>query len=395
MNLIVSEKLEQAIGILDELGVAAWLTYVRESADSGESVLEMIVGHNYVWPSAFILTRGGERVAIVGKHDDAGVREDGIWSNVTAYVEGIREPLVQELTRVDPGQLALNYSLDDPKADGLSHGMLLQLTQHLAGTPFAERFISAGDIIAALRTRKTPSEVARIKAAIATTNEMFEQVGRFIAPGITERAVAALMHAAVLRRGLGYAWDPSGCPIVNTGPASSVGHALPSDLVIEPGHIVHIDFGVKQDGFCSDIQRCWYVLRAGETGSPEKVCRAFDTVVRAIEAAAEVVKPGVEGWQVDAAARKVVTDAGYPEYQHATGHHVGRAAHDGGGVLGPRWERYGKMPYAKIEPGNVFTLELGVENTGGAGYIGLEEMVLVTDFGCEWLTKPQKKMTML
>ena len=86
--------------------------------------------------------------------------------------------------------------------------------------------------------------------------------------------------------------------------------------------------------------------------------------------------------------------AGYPEYQHATGHHVGRAAHDGGGVLGPRWERYGRMPFVPIEVGNVFTLELGIENTG-AGYIGLEEMVLVTDDGCEFLTSPQSELWLL
>jgi len=395
VNTIVSEKLTQAIEILDELEVDAWMTFVRESADSGESVLEMIVGHDYVWPSAFILTRSGERIAIVGKYDDAALREDGLWTNVIAYVEGIREPLVSELTRIDPAKLALNYSLDDPKADGLSHGLQLRLREYLADTPLAERFVSAGDIIGALRTRKTPTEVARIKAAIATTNEMFEQAGRFIALGRTEREVAAVMHEEVARRGLGYAWSPAGCPIVNTGPESSVGHALPSELAIEPGHVVHIDFGIKQDGFCSDIQRCWYVPRPGESSPPEKVCRAFDTVAAAIQAAFAVVRPGVECWQVDAAARKVVTEAGYPEYQHATGHHVGRVAHDGGGVLGPRWERYGRMPYARIEPGNVFTLELGVEDTGGAGYIGLEEMVLMTDTGGEWLTEPQTELELI
>jgi pimeloyl-ACP methyl ester carboxylesterase len=86
------------------------------------------------------------------------------------------------------------------------------------------------------------------------------------------------------------------------------------------------------------------------------VQKAFDTVRRAIQSAFDALKPGVECWTIDAIARKVVVDAGYPEYQHATGHTVGRAAHDGGGVLGPKWERYGKTPTYLVEAGNVFTL---------------------------------------
>jgi Xaa-Pro aminopeptidase len=175
-----------------------------------------------------------------------------------------------------------------------------------------------------------------------------------------------------------------------------VGHGLPSaHIKIEPGHIFHIDFGVQQEGYCSDLQRCWYVPVEGETHPPLEVQRAFETVVKAIRTAAGVLKPGVECWQVDSAARQVIVDGGYPEYQHATGHGVGRSAHDGGGVLGPRWERYGQTPYRKVEAGNVFTLELGIENVDGRGYLGLEEMVLVTSTGCEFLSKPQTILPLL
>ncbi len=132
-----------------------------------------------------------------------------------------------------------------------------------------------------------------------------------------------------------------------------------------------------------------------ETAPPDEVRRAFDTVVKAIHSAADALKPGVQGWRIDEIARTIVTDAGYPEYQHATGHHVGRAAHDGGGVLGPKWERYGRTPFYKIEPGNVLTLELGVEDTGGRGYIGLEEMVLVTETDCDFLSTPQTTLPLL
>src|SRR5208337_3610172 len=127
-----------------------------------------------------------------------------------------------------------------------------------------------------------------------------------------------------------------------------------------PGHLVHIDLGVRQEGFCSDLQRMWYVRRPAETAPPPNVQRGFATVIRAIDAGASVLKPGSRGFEVDAAARKVIEDAGYEDFKHGFGHGLGRAVHDGGTMLGPRWEKYGKSPEGVIEPGNVFTVELGV-----------------------------------
>ena len=138
-----------------------------------------------------------------------------------------------------------------------------------------------------------------------------------------------------------------------------------------------------------------YVPCNGETAPPAAVQHAFDAIVKGITAGAEVLKPGVEGWQVDAAARSVITAAGYSEYGHALGHHVGRTAHDGAGLLGPRWERYGQTPFRKVEPGNVFTLEPSIEDAGGAGCIGIEEMVVVTESGCDWLSRPQTTLPFL
>jgi Xaa-Pro aminopeptidase len=86
--------------------------------------------------------------------------------------------------------------------------------------------------------------------------------------------------------------------------------------------------------------------------------------------------------------------AGYPEYQHATGHQLGRTSHDGSTILGPRWERYGQTPYGVVEVGNVFTLELGAR-VPGRGYVSLEEDVVVTSRGVEWLTKPQTELILV
>lgn len=93
---------------------------------------------------------------------------------------------------------------------------------------------------------------------------------------------------------------------------------------------------------------------------------------------------------VDDAARKFITNAGYEEYQHAVGHQIGRTVHDGSTLLGPRWERYGKTPFGIVEKDNCYTLELGV-HVPGYGLVSLEEDVIVTDDGYEWLSKPQPR----
>ena len=79
---------------------------------------------------------------------------------------------------------------------------------------------------------------------------------------------------------------------------------------------------------------------------------------------------------------------------HAFGHQVGRFAHDGGAVLGPRWERYGNTPLTPIQAGEVYTLELGVDVVG-RGYLGIEEMAQVTDSGLEWLSERQNSIWVL
>jgi Xaa-Pro aminopeptidase len=232
--------------------------------------------------------------------------------------------------------------------------------------------------------------VQRLRAAVALTEEVVRLLTPQIRTGVSERQLADFVHAEFRRRGASPAWGWESCPVVNAGPDSEPGHAGPrDDLRVEPGHLVHVDLGVPLGGYCSDLQRTWYVLRPGEAGPPPDVRRAFHTVVRAIRAGAAALRPGRPGHEVDAAARQVVVEAGYPEFKHGLGHGLGRAVHDGGTHLGPRWPCYGSMTGRAVEPGNVFTLELGVRT--GAGFVGLEEDVLVTEEGCTFLSSfPQE-----
>ncbi|MCB0087256.1 MAG: aminopeptidase P family protein, partial [Caldilineaceae bacterium] len=144
-------------------------------------------------------------------------------------------------------------------ADGLSHGLYRLLCQHLSGTPFAERLISAEQINFALRGRKSSTEVARIRTAIASTEQLFDEVEAFVRPGMTQRQIAAFVQQRIAELGLDYSWPKPFNPIVTCGPHSSIGHAAPGDVALEKGHLLHMDLGVRQNGYASDLQRMWYV----------------------------------------------------------------------------------------------------------------------------------------
>ncbi len=388
---LVREKVEQAGQILKEKDVAAWLTFVRETTQLKDPCLDLIAGVEVAWHSAFIITSKGEQVAIAGRFDVENIERTGAYQTVIGYDESIRKPLVDTLKRLNPACIAINYSENDPAADGLTHGMWATLFRLLDGTPYNARLVSAENVISALRGRKSPIEVARIRAAIAATDRIFIDLAEFLKPGQTEIEIRDFVRGRMDAYQVEPAWELDYCPILSAGPDSPIGHAAPGPYKTARAQVLQMDFGVRQAGFCSDVQRLWYFLDEGETQAPPDVQRAFDTVRAAIQAAARTLKPGAVGWEVDQAARSTVVRAGYPEYAHATGHQLGRASHDGSTVLGPRWERYGDTPYGVIEAGNVFTLELGVQ-VPGRGYVSLEEDVVVTPRGVEWLTTPQTEL---
>lgn len=392
--MLLHEKADQAQALLAETGLGCWLTFARETELHPDPGIEQVVGAGVVRNSAFLFGAGGERVAIVANFDTSAVRAKGVFREVIGYDEDIRGPLLTTLQRFDPKTIGLNYSTDDVTADGLTHGHWLLLQQLLSGTPYLDRLTSAAPLLARLRGRKSPAEVERIRRAVAVTQQIVGLLTPQIRPGASERDLAAFVHARFAKLGVTPAWAPEGCPIVNCGPGSDLGHTYPSAAVrVELGHVVHIDLGVRHDGYCSDLQRMWYVRRPGESGPPSDVQRAFDTVLRAIEAGAAALRPGARGFEVDAAARQVVVAAGYEEFKHGLGHGLGRAVHDGGTMLGPRWPCYGRNTEAVVEAGNVFTLELGVPTS--AGIVGLEEDVLVTATGCEFLSSPQRALMLV
>jgi len=392
---LLQEKTSQAIDILKETEIDLWLTFVRETSGVRDPVLDFLIGPgDLTWQSALMFSKSGERIAVVGNLEKNEIERLGVFDSVLGYDEGIRALLRDTISRLNPDRIAVNTSRDNVQADGLTHAMYETLLEHLSGTPYADRLVSAEPVINALRGRKTRTEVDRIRKAVEITDEIFHKTFEHVRMGMTEKDIAAFMHAQMAEAGVGFAWPRESNPAVNSGPESPVGHSGPTDIQVQQGHIVHWDFGVKYEEYCSDIQRMAYMVRGGETAAPPEVQRGFETVRRAIEIARAAMKPGVKGVEIDTIARKIVTEAGYPEFKHALGHQLGRVAHDGGALLGPLWEKYGDSPSQVLEVGQVYTIEPSLI-VPGYGVIGLEEDVVMTDSGAEYLGAVQESIILL
>lgn len=393
-NPIIREKIAQAVQVLDEHDVDVWMILARESDVLGDPSLPLVVGTSVTWESAFIISRSGDHRAIVATGDVANIRQTGAWDNVVGYVEGVSGELIKALDELQPNAIALNYSTDNNMADGLTHGMYLLLEEMLKDTPHWAKVQSSGEIPTKVRARKSPTELARIRTAVQTTERIWEATQRWLRPGLSENEISDFMHAQLEERRIGSSWDWNYCPGVTAGPDSPRGHVGPTDVQTRAGQLLSIDFGVNEDEYCSDMQRTFYFLQPGETEAPPEVKRHFEIVNRCIQDAAAFIRPGVLGWEVDDVARKIFAAEGLEEWQFALGHQMGRACHDGGTVLGPRWERYGQRPYGALEKDEVYTLEIGCL-VPGYGFVSQEEDIVVTEDGCEFLAEPQREVILI
>jgi Xaa-Pro aminopeptidase len=391
---MIKEKVAQAVEILKEFDIDCWITFVRESQLNRDPILPYLVPVDVTWHSAFIITSKGKKFAIVGQYDKKMVEDTDAYDEVIGYVESVKKFLLDYLKNINPKKIAINYSIGSEICDGITHGMYLTLFDYLSEIGYQDKLIPAEKIISALRQRKTTTEIEYMKQAIKFTEQIFNKVTDFIAPGKTEEEIADYMRREVENNKLKLAWEPKVCPSVFTGPDTAQAHYNPTERKVERGHILNMDFGIKYNGYCSDLQRTFYILREGETTAPIEVQKGFDTIVESIEQSQLALKPGIQGIEIDSIARKVIKSNGYDEFPHALGHQVGRFSHDGTALLGPAWEKYANKPFEKIEEGMVFTIEPRL-TVPGHGVATIEEMVLITINGSEFLSTPQKELILI
>lgn len=234
-------------------------------------------------------------------------------------------------------------------------------------------------LIERIRVIKEPEEIASIREAVIIGAGLLDAAVRVLRPGIAETAVAAEIEYAARQAGAsGMSFET----IVASGPRSALPHGKASESTVPRNGFVVMDFGVILAGYCSDMTRTAYV---GRVSKRERAI--YEAVREAQQAGIDAVRGGVEAGRVDAAARKVLTRAGLGKhFTHSTGHGVGLEIHES-----PRIARGVKDV---LEPGTIITIEPGVYIPGFGG-VRIEDMVLVTESGCEVLTPASKELMVL
>ncbi len=238
-----------------------------------------------------------------------------------------------------------------------------------AAAPQVE-FVSAGAVIAELRSAKEEEEIAHLRAAVRCAERALDQTLPRIRPGMTEREVAGMLIAALFAAG---AEALPFQPLVQSGPNAALPHATPSDRALREGEVLLLDFGATIGGYHSDITRTFAL---GEIDNTLRC--AYDLVLRANAAGRATAAPGIPAQAVDAAARAVIAEGGFgAQFIHRTGHGLGLEGHE------PPYIVTGNA--TPLRAGMTFTIEPGIylPELGG---VRIEDDVVITPTGCESLT---------
>lgn len=234
-------------------------------------------------------------------------------------------------------------------------------------------------IFASIRSSKTDGEVKKIKNAQSITDKAFKEILYFIKPGVTEKEIKAKLEYIMFSLGAdGLAFET----IVASGINGAKPHAVPSDKKIKNGEFVTIDFGARLDNYNSDMTR---TVAVGKISKEMEYI--YSLVLLAHEKGRDALKPGIACKDADAAARKVIIDAGYGDYfTHSLGHGVGIEIHES--------PRLSAKSEEILKVGDIVTVEPGIYIEDFCG-VRIENMYVITRDGYKNLTVSDKKLIKL
>ena len=234
------------------------------------------------------------------------------------------------------------------------------------------RVSQASGVVSKVRMVKDEFEVSAIRKAAKIAKRAIGGALGELRVGMAECELAGLIEFNMRKLGSSASFDT----IVAFGANGSMPHYVPAKRKLRKNDTILIDFGARFEGYCSDMTRCFGVGKVkGE------YLRAYDAVKRAQAAAIKAVSAGVKIADVAGAARKVIEEAGLPQYGHGTGHGLGLEVHE--------LPTVSRRNDAVLEAGQVITIEPGVYLPGEFG-IRVEDDVLVTKDGCEILTRGKR-----
>lgn len=249
-------------------------------------------------------------------------------------------------------------------------GFLLGLMERLPDI----KYVNSSDCVDRVRAIKDSYEREKMRESSRVNDTCMEKAAAFLREGMTEKEGADYIRSLYQAEGCQEGFDT----ILSFGANAADPHHEPDDTRLKAGDCIVIDMGCLKDGYCSDMTRTYFCKEA----APEYAA-IHDLVRRANEKAESIIRPGVRFCDIDAAARDLITEAGYgPYFTHRLGHSIGQQAHEHGDVS--------SVNTACVEEGMTFSIEPGVYLPGRFG-VRVEDLVLVTRDGCEVLNHVDKR----
>lgn len=382
-------------------GIDVWLVVCREN--SNDPLADFIGGENAGGTAVFLFERSGDGVRSVVFSpigEATALRDVGLHDSVAVVERGasaIRQASDYLLTR-NSSRIAINRSPSNELADGLSSTQYDALTEAL-GSALSSRLVSSEDLVDDWLAIKLPAEVEIMRQAAELTAAWQLEAYATIIPGETTDAdVARFLKAKMAVYGVTDAWAPDQNPNVNSGPDR--GHSHATDRVIRAGDVIQTDFGIRVYGrWVTDIQRFAYVLGPGETAPPDSIQCFWSVAKEGVRLVHAAMKPGVSGVEVDKVQREWLRANGSLPVMWSTGHPVGYVAHDAGPGLGGAQEGRTPAPFQlkTLRPGMTYAFDgfFAWNIPEGTKTISVEEMVVITDTGAEFLIPPQEELVLI
>jgi Xaa-Pro aminopeptidase len=340
-------------------------------AEQGLDALLVTNAPNLRWVTGFTGTNGA---AVIGPD----VR---LFFTDFRYVEQAAEQ-VQGFERLQAGRdllgdvaarVAGRVGFEDASVSVRAYNRLTQAVDGMA------ELVGASGSVERLREVKEPGELAAMRAAAAIADLVYEELAERGIDGRTEKQIATDLELRMRQLGADGLSFPA---IVASGSHGALPHAAPRDVPVERESFMIVDMGCVVDGYCSDCTRTF------ATGSPDDVALAvYDLVAEAQLAALDAVTAGADCRAVDSVARDLIDARGHGEhFGHGLGHGVGLEVHEG--------PRLAQSAQGRLLAGNTVTVEPGVYLPGVLG-VRIEDLVAVTDSGCEILSAFTKSLVSL
>lgn len=295
---------------------------------------------------------------------DEQARNESPMFEVYTYKEGLAKAMPDILSGLDTEQLGF-------ESIRMSYLQYEKILKELKKAGSSVKLIPATDMVEKFRVIKTETEVQTLKKALHLAESAFSNVLSNIRPGMTELELAWMLEKKIRETDGASLSFPS---IIASGPNSALPHAIPGNRKVQGNEPLLFDWGVKLNGYCSDISRTLSLGRPDDTFK-----KVYQIVQDAQNMAIEAIKPGISSKTIDQIARNHIHEKGYGDhFGHGLGHGTGLAVHES-----PHLSPLKDVP---LEPGMISTIEPGIYLPGWGG-IRLENMIVVRDYGAEILNQ--------